>query len=179
MAAFAGGAEGGALRSTAGATADCVAGVVGAAGFAAGAAGGAGGRVVAVRVVTVRLAVVAGFGAATLAVRTVRTVLVFVVVVADDAEASRVTVALGSGVTGGVSVVVTGEASTAGGGLGVATGAGSVGCTAWASKGVEESARAAAIAGRARVRASCWVLVIIKDNHACGSRSHDYRSAEP
>ena len=132
----------------------------------------------AVRVVTVRLAVVAGFGAPGLAVRTIRTVLAFVVV-ADDAEASGVTVALGSGVTGGVSVVVTGEASAAGGGLGVATGAGSVGCTAWASKGVEESARAAAIAGRARVRASCWVLVIIKDNRACGRQSHDYRSAEP
>jgi hypothetical protein len=67
------------------------------------------------------------------AARVVRTVLVVVVVV--------------SVVTGVDSGAVAGSAVVAGGGsLGT-------GCASWASKGVEESARAAAIAGRALARA--------------------------
>jgi len=49
--------------------------------------------------------------------------------------------------------VVAGAASVTGGGAVWVTGAGSVGWTSCANEGVEESARAAAIAGRALVRA--------------------------
>jgi hypothetical protein len=72
-------------------------------------------------------------------------------VVATVADASGVTVALESGVTGVASV--TGGVVGAGWG---ASAAGSVvdgGAVCCASSGVEESARAAAIAGRALVRA--------------------------
>ena len=101
-------------------------------------------RVTCVRA-TVDVATGAGFVAVTLAFRTVRTARVVVVV---DAEASGVTVALGSGATG-VASVTGGAASVAGAGwVSVVTG-----WVAWANKGVEESARAAAIAGRALVRA--------------------------
>ena len=71
-----------------------------------------------------------------------------VVVVAGAAVVSVAGAALVSGTAGAASVT--------GGGAGcVTTGAGSVvtGCVAWANKEVEESARAATIAGRALVRA--------------------------
>ena len=90
---------------------------------------------------------VVAFGAAVLADRAVCRVLVVVVV-----EGAVVESVAGAALVSGA----TGVASVTGGGAGcVTTGAGSVvtGCVAWASKGVEESARAAAIAGRALVRA--------------------------
>jgi hypothetical protein len=115
----------------------------------------------------------AGLGTVTFVVRTVRTVCVLVVVgvAAGVADASGVTVALGSGVTG--------VASVTGGGFAVVTGAGSVGGTAWAHNGVEESASAAAIAGRAPASLNWVVLVIIQNNRGRGRRWHGYRPAEP
>ena len=116
---------------------------------------------------------VVAFGAAVLAERAVCRVLVVVVVVEGAVVESVAGAALVSGATG--------VASVTGGGAGcVTTGAGSVvtGCVAWASKGVDESARAAAIAGRALVRAKCMVLIIIRDNRALGPSTHDYRSAD-
>jgi hypothetical protein len=97
--------------------------------------------------VTVRLAVRVGTGADFAVICVVRlTVLVVVSAVAAASGVSE-TVAVGSAATGG--------ASTVGAGVGVATGAGSVGtgCASCARTGVEQSARAAAIAGRALARA--------------------------
>jgi len=118
---------------------------------AAGAGAGAVARTDAVRVVTVRVATVAGFATAVRAIRvTVRVCagLAWRVVVVVDTDV----VVLVSLVAGGVSGV-TGGASTVGGGLWVVTGAGSVGCVCCPIAGVEESATAAAIAGRALVSA--------------------------
>ena len=95
----------------------------------------------------VTVEVVVALGAAVLAGRAVRRVVV-VVVVSGATVVSVVGAALVSGVTG--------VASTIGGGACCVTaGAGWVvtGWVACASKGVEESARAATIAGRALVRA--------------------------
>jgi hypothetical protein len=86
---------------------------------------------------------------------------------------SVVTVALGSGVVGDVSV------TDGVGCAGVALVSGVTGCASCAIKGVEESARAAAIAGRALVRANRLVLVIMRNNRARGPWSHHYRPAEP
>jgi hypothetical protein len=74
-----------------------------------------------------------------------------------------------------LSVTIGAVSSVVGGavGAGAGTGSGGTGWASWASSGVEESARAAAIAGRALVRA-CWmVFLIIGKNgryHACDAR---------
>ena len=115
------------------------------------------------------LGVAADAGAAAVVVARVDVVLVVAARAVDGAglaAAVRVvcvtvrvlTVAVLAGVSAatGVSTLVsavTEEVSAVTGGAVVVTGTGSVGCTSCASEGVEESARAAAIAGRALVRA--------------------------
>jgi hypothetical protein len=132
--------------------------------------------------VVVDTVVVRRAGAGTLAVvRIVRTVRVLVVVALGDDAVVVVcaAVVLESLAAGGGFAAVAGGASTGGGAVGVVTGAGSVGCVAWASKGVEESARAAAIAGRALDRAYRVLLIIMNHNNARARGWHGYRSAEP
>jgi hypothetical protein len=136
-------ADGGfAFTSTAGCTADSDAGV------GAGAAG-AFVRVVVARVVTVRAGVAAGL------VAVVRVERLVVVIVAMGAASGVVAAVSAAGVLDSVVVDV---ASMVGGGSGVVVGTGSItgcvcGTASWAKLGVEESARAAAIAGRALARA--------------------------
>jgi hypothetical protein len=68
-----------------------------------------------------------------------------------------------------VGAAVSGVGDGMGAGVGVTTGAGSVvtGLACWAAIGVDESARAAAIAGRALVRAYfCAFLIMVKNTHA-------------
>ena len=83
------------------------------------------------------------------------TVRAFTVVVAGAGEASLVVAsAVVSGAADVVSATAGGASTLTGdGAVVVETGAGSVGCVACASNGVDESARAAAIAGSALVRA--------------------------
>jgi hypothetical protein len=105
-------------------------------------------RVAVVRAVTARVGVAAGLAAV------VRVERLAVVVVATGAASGVVAVS----VVGVLDSVVVGAASVVGGGSGVVAGAGSVtgcvcGTASWAKLGVEESARAAAIAGRALARA--------------------------
>ena len=112
-------------------------------------------------------------------VRVVRvTVRVLTVFAAGAGEASLVVpVVLASGAAGVTSVRGGGaEVGTAG----VVWVVGSVvaGGAVCAGKTVAESARAAAIAGRALVRAKCVVLIIIGDNRAPRPSTHDYRSAD-
>jgi hypothetical protein len=146
-------------------------------GAGAGAAGGVGtvaGAVAVwftvVRVVTGRLGAGAGLAAAVWVVRVTVRALAVVALAGFDTGAASVVVVL-------VSVVAVGAASVTGG---VATGGvcatGSVGVdvvgTSWASRGVEESAMAAAIAGRTLVRALSMRLVVImmeKTTHAPSS----------
>ena len=143
--------------STTGATADCEFAFCAGAGVA-GVVGAVAVWVTVVRVVTGRLGAGAGRAAAVRVARV--TVLVWAVVVltgAVDVEDSVavVSVVLVSGVVGAASVaggVVTGGVCATGSVGDVVVG------TCWASNGVEESARAAAIAGRALVRALSIVV---------------------
>ena len=90
----------------------------------------------------------AGAGLATALAAGERVVRFTVVVVVAVAGSLAVVAVSSAGVASGAGV-----ASIVGGG-GVSCGIGSVtGCASWASSGVEESARAAAIAGRAQDRA--------------------------
>jgi hypothetical protein len=101
-----------------------------------------------VRAVVVVVRVVAGLAVAARLVRFTVFVATDLVGVAVSVEVGSVVVAVLS-VAGGVVSVVTGAGSmvVAGGGSTV------TGCASWARSGVEESARAAAIAGRALARA--------------------------
>lgn len=89
-------------------------------------------------------------------------VLLLVEVVPDDDELA-VSLVLGANVA--VSVALGAMSGTIGC---VAAGAGGEsapwGCDCWASNGVEESARAAAIAGRALVRLYAWIFAIMGNN---------------
>lgn len=150
-------------RSTIGATADwlVVVVVVDVAGDVTGAESGADDCVVVDFVVTVRTGAGTGFAAATCILPVVERRCVDVVLVAV-APASDTLAAL-SAATGEASVVVGGVEVTAGGAVIVGGEPVSAGWVAWASKGVEESARAAAIAGRALVRALSKLVVIMHD----------------
>jgi hypothetical protein len=123
---------------------------------------------VTVLVVTVRAGTAAGL-AAMCVVRVAVDVRRWVDVAFAAVLTGADSVALVSLATGAVSVVAGGETSAVGGGLVVVTGEGCVGWTSWASSGVEESARAAAIAGRALACAYFVALIIIKNNRAPGS----------
>ena len=177
VAVEAGGFAGFAVMSTTGATADWEFAVCAGAGGAAGvaAAEAAGSRVTVVRVVVLVVAV--GFAGAAWAVRTVRVFVVLVVVSGGVTELSVV-----EDVVVVVVVVseVVGVASVTGGVVGcvVVVGVDVEDGTSWANKGVEESARAAAIAGRALVRANRVVVVRIGNNPRSSRGWHDYRSAE-
>jgi hypothetical protein len=125
-----------------------VVGVVAAGATVAAADVGALAWVVAVRV-TVCVTAGAGFGAATF-------VECFTVRVVVDCVVPAVVVVVS---------VVAGVVSTEGAGAGATVGAGSVvvGWASWANSGVEERAKAAAIAEVAAMRA-CRVVVIIRNN---------------
>ena len=139
-----------AFISKTGLTADCEVGAAGAgaAGLAAAATGAAG---EVERTATVWLTVRAGAAGRVVAVRAVRAVVrdAFETALAGAAVSVVVSdvVAVVSGAAGGEAVVVAGSVVTTGGGLTV------TGCASWALAPVEESAKAAAIAGRALVRA--------------------------
>jgi hypothetical protein len=142
-----------AFRSTCGVTADCA--VVAGAGSGAGApdAGAARGVLTCAVVVCAVLWVVtfAGFAAAGRAACLTLLLVAEVAVLVVAGSAGGVV----SAVAGDVLVSVVGGASVAGAGWDVVAGAvpAGTGCVSWAKMGVEESARAAAIAGRALVRA--------------------------
>jgi hypothetical protein len=106
------------------------------------------------------------------------TVRVLTVFAAGAGDVSLVgAVALASGAAGVPSV--TGGGDELGAGCVVAVvGSEVTGCVVCAARGVEESARAATIAGSAPADAWCAVLIIIRINRALERRSHDYRSAE-
>ena len=138
-----------ALVSTIGVTVDCAAGAGGAAGFAADDEVATAGAGAVVCVVTVRLAkCVVGAGRAT-AVRVVRVVVRAALCAAVAGVAVSVVVVSGAGVVVSVVAGAAGVVSV------VVAGGGEVvtGCASWASALVEMSAKAAAIAGNALVRA--------------------------
>ena len=158
-AAAAGALAGLEFKSTTGVTADWLFAVVGADVGAGAVAAGAGvERLVTVLVVAVRMGAGAGLAATRADLVEVRLCVVVFATVGAGADS----VALVSLAVGVVSAVVGGVASTVGGGLVVVVVvADGVGWTSCARRGVEESARAAAIAGRALVRAYRVVVVII------------------
>ena len=86
----------------------------------------------------------------------------------DACEVASLTVGVGAGVAAGACCGV-----TVAGGESVGTG-----CTCCASSGVDESARAAAIAGRALVRAYARVFLIMGNNRRVPTRWHNYRLYE-
>jgi len=145
----AGGVAGALFTSTTGATADCaVVGCAGACAAGADGAAGAGAEALATVRVVVGCVVVIGLAAA------VRVVRLTVLVVVDFATGAW-SLAAGSSVVDVVLSVVVGVASGAGAGSVVvdAGGVAVAGCASCALSGVEDSASAAAIAGKAQARA--------------------------
>ena len=135
---------------------------------AAAALEAAGAETCVVDLLTVRVACLAGFAAADLTCFTVFTVFDACVLaeVLMSVAAGVESVAVGAGVVDASAAGAVSAGTGAGAGAGATEGAGSdgTGCACCASTGVVESAKAAAIAGRALARAFLRVIFIMGNN---------------
>jgi hypothetical protein len=175
-AAGCGAVAGFAFRSTTGGGRVEVGAAAGGAGVEAGAAAGAGAGAVACVVKCVGALRGAGRGAVRDVATCVVCLTVLVAVVLAAGAAVVVSVVAGAAVL----VSVAGGAVWTGAGCVVAAGGVSVvtGCVCWARTGVEDSARAATIAGRALARACMIVFLIMRKNLRTAVALRSYRLLE-